>query len=163
MAVQNFWGGPDSASKRDWLAGAISTLFAGEPLTDEDDVCDVLLQVMCDEFDVAVEDGSEEEVARRICGFRRSCERGEFGAVDELYVRWVEREGRGERVEMVDGGEIVVDGEESEEEGSETEEDGKGGEDVEMEDAPTLVPERKKVVPEVDEEGFTKVSSKEKR
>lgn len=118
---------------------------------------------MCDEFEVAVDDGSEEEVARSICGFRRSCERGEFAAVDDLFAKWVEREGRGERISMVDGGEMEVDGGESGEEWTENENNVIGGKDVEMEDAPTLVPDRKKVIPEVDQEGFTKVSSKKKR
>lgn len=57
-AVSCQWGGPDSADKRDWLCGAIADMFVERPETDAEDVEDVLVQVMADEFDVNLEDDS---------------------------------------------------------------------------------------------------------
>lgn len=57
-AVSCQWGGPDSADKRDWLCGAVADLFVERPDTDAEDVEEVLLQVMVDEFDVNLEDDS---------------------------------------------------------------------------------------------------------
>jgi pre-rRNA-processing protein TSR2 len=65
LAVQNQWGGPLSTEKRDWFAGAISTLLDETPpsVMDVDYLKEFILQVMLDEFEVCVEDGSVEEVA----------------------------------------------------------------------------------------------------
>ncbi|KFY25451.1 hypothetical protein V493_04650, partial [Pseudogymnoascus sp. VKM F-4281 (FW-2241)] len=63
LAVQNNWGGPSSSDKRDWFAGAISEYVTSTPEADEEDVEAMLVQVMLDEFEVAVDDGSAGEVA----------------------------------------------------------------------------------------------------
>lgn len=159
LALQNSWGGPDSASKRDWFAGAISDLFATRPETDQIDVETVLLQVMQDEFDVNVEDESEVPVAVGIMKLRREVlEEGRVEAVEEVRKRW--EEGRGRRVEGVKVTERTVgeDGEVVEGSSDEESED----EDEEMGEAPALV-QREKVEPEVDEDGFTKVVGKKRR
>ncbi|KAF2453697.1 Pre-rRNA-processing protein TSR2-domain-containing protein [Lineolata rhizophorae] len=156
LAVQNQWGGPDSADKRDWLGGVVSDLFAERADTDAQDVEDVLLQVMADEFEVQLEDGSEVEIVARIMRARKETAEGRFEAVREMQTRW--REGKGTaKVESV-----RMEGDaEGEGESDEDEEDEDG--DVDMEDAPRLVPAKGKQVPEVDDEGFTKVVSKKKR
>lgn len=158
--MQNAWGGPDSSDKRDWLAGAVSELFSSRPDTDVEDVEEMLLQVMNDEFEVNVEDGSAEEVAARIAGLRTLTAQGEFGEVERLYARWVESGGKG------GGGGVRFREVERGEEEDETDwdsEDGEG-EDVEMDEAPALVKvPREKVEPSVDEEGFVTVVGKKKR
>ncbi|OIW25205.1 hypothetical protein CONLIGDRAFT_85105 [Coniochaeta ligniaria NRRL 30616] len=144
LAVQNNWGGADSADKRDWFAGAVVELFPdlskpsttttstttstaeqtaddGEP--DSAYVEEFLLQVMLDEFEVNVDDDSGFEVAESILRVRGECLRGKF---DEV---------------------------ESDEEEDEN--------DVEMGDAPPPAP-KEKVEPEVDEDGFTKVTKKKR-
>ncbi|MCJ1419703.1 hypothetical protein MMC32_006059 [Xylographa parallela] len=159
VAVQNSWGGPNSSEKRDWFAGAISDLLAATPDADVEYVEEFLLQVMNDEFDVNVEDGSAEEVAAKIVGLRKLTARGDFGMVDEMFARWEERQRRG-------GAEVAmrfVEEEEDEESDFDTE-DWEDGVDVEMGEAPDLVKvPRERPPPEVDEEGFTKVIGKKKR
>ncbi|KAL8733821.1 MAG: hypothetical protein Q9181_003422 [Wetmoreana brouardii] len=165
LAVQNSWGGPLSSEKRDWFAGAISDLFATTP--NPDTTIDVeyleefILNIMNDEFEVNVEDESGAEIAAKIVGLRKLCVQGDFGMVDEMYAKWVERQGRGEdrvRFQMVEGPED----EDDEEEWDTDEVEGDG--DVEMDEAPPLVREPKeKVVPKVDEEGFTEVVSRKRR
>ncbi|KAI4129914.1 MAG: hypothetical protein LQ338_001999 [Usnochroma carphineum] len=165
LAVQNSWGGPQSSEKRDWFAGAISDLFASHP-DPNDSTIDVeyleefLLQVMMDEFEVNVEDDSAAEVASKIVGLRKLTAQGDFGMVDEMLLRWREREARGGemvRFQRGQGGE--EDEEDSEGDSEEVEDDG----DVEMEEAPQLakVP-KEKVMPKVDEEGFIEVINKKR-
>ena len=70
LSIQNAWGGSAQASndKREWFAGAVSELLTSNPpqLADVGDLEEVLLQVMIDEFEVVVDDGSAEDMARAI-------------------------------------------------------------------------------------------------
>jgi len=161
LAVQNSWGGPDSSEKRDWFAGAISDLIAAIPDADVEYLEEFLLQVMNDEFDVNVEDGSAEEVAAKIVGLRKLTARGDFKLVDEMFAQWEERQKKGgEEVGM----RFVEEDDEESDFDTEDWEDGVEGVDIEMGEAPDLVTEPvKKPQPEVDEEGFTKVTGKKKR
>ena len=72
VAVQSGWGGSETLEKRDWFAGAVSTLLADRPDTDQEDLEVFLLQIMEDEFDCRVEDETEIEVARNIMQLRSS-------------------------------------------------------------------------------------------
>src|SRR5436309_2468399 len=65
LAIDEGWGGPSSVSKRRWLASVIVDEFESRTL-DQDDVEDLILQVMADEFEVEIEDGSSETIARAI-------------------------------------------------------------------------------------------------
>lgn len=161
-AVSSSWGGPDSQEKRDWFAGAVSDLFTSHPDTDEVDLECVLLQVMEDEFDVRVEDESEVDVAARICGMRRMCERGDFSQVDRLYQRWTNSLGK--KPEPVHVEERMEEAE-TDSEDDEGDEDGGVGIDQDMVDAepPRLVPVKEQSEPEVDADGFMKVTSKKRR
>ena len=65
IAVQNEWGGPDSADKRDWLGGVVVDMFSF-PATkhvEVDDVDEVLLQILEDEFELKLEDDSAYQVS----------------------------------------------------------------------------------------------------
>ncbi|KAL8658268.1 MAG: hypothetical protein Q9202_007602 [Teloschistes flavicans] len=169
LAVQNSWGGPISSEKRDWFAGAISDLFASSTTANSMDVEyleEFLLQIMLDEFTINVEDDSAAEIAAKIIGLRKMCMRGEFGMVDEMYRRWVERRGGGEE-ERVRFHRQIDDDDDDEEDDGEEEDEWNGIEDdgdVDMEEAPQLVKAaNQKVVPKVDEEGFTEVVSRKRR
>ncbi|KAL8676215.1 MAG: hypothetical protein Q9186_007248 [Xanthomendoza sp. 1 TL-2023] len=172
LSVQNSWGGPQSAEKRDWFAGAISDLFSTTPNADTtidvDYLEEFLLQVMNDEFEVNVEDESGVEVAAKIVGLRKLTMQGDFAMVDEMYEKWRERQAKGgEKVnfQQVQGEDEEEDENEDEESDSEEEVgDGDGDGDMEMGEAPELVKAPKaKVVPKVDDEGFTEVIGKKRR
>ena len=89
--MQNQWGGPDSADKRDWLAGAIAEQFQKDTETDGDDVADMLLQVMEDEFEVVVDDGSEVPIATKVIQIRTEVRDGDFKTVDNMLAKWEKR------------------------------------------------------------------------
>ncbi|PLN81800.1 hypothetical protein BDW42DRAFT_193543 [Aspergillus taichungensis] len=158
LAVQSNWGGPTSADKRDWLCGAISDMLQERPETDAEDLEDVLVQVMNDEFDVVVEDESAAPVAARIMEMKGAVERGETEGIKEMWAEWERK--------AASKGDVVAGFKRGEDEEGETddEEDDDEEDDVDMGDAPQLVrAPRERVEPEVDEDGFTKVVGKGRR
>jgi pre-rRNA-processing protein TSR2 len=165
LAVQNAWGGDKqtSSDKRDWLAGAVSDLLTSNPpqIADVSDLEEVLLQVMNDEFEIVVDDGSAEEVARKIWGSAEKLQGGDATELREMYAKWQDKQTKGG--EKLTG---IVRGEDKEEDETDwdDEDDDEEGEDVELMDAPSVpaLP-KQKVEPEIDEDGFTKVVSKKKR
>ncbi|KAI9765434.1 MAG: hypothetical protein M1840_007392 [Geoglossum simile] len=165
LAVQNEWGGSESASKREWFAGAIVEMFEKRPQTDLEDVETTLLQVMSDEFEVDVEDDTAYQVAQVITDIRATTQEGDFSLVDKLHSEWVAKSGNPtaifKEVERNDD-EDNTDGDSVDLEDSSGDEDG----DVEMgDDSAQIDPpkSRQNPGPEVDEDGFTKVVSKKKR
>lgn len=160
FAVQNSFGGPQSSEKRDWFAGAISELLEANPNSDVGYVEEFLLQVMDDEFDLNVEDGSAEEIAIQILGFRKSTLAGDFTKIDELLTRWQEKQGRGGDMVNFHYQETEKGDDETESDSDEMEED-ESDDDVEMEEP--VKPLKTKVTPRIDEDGFTEVIGRKKR
>ncbi|KAE8354682.1 Pre-rRNA-processing protein TSR2-domain-containing protein [Aspergillus coremiiformis] len=161
LAVQSNWGGPTSSDKRDWLCGAISDMLRERAETDAEDLEDVLIQVMNDEFDVVVDDESAGPVAAEIMEVKALTERGEFGPIQQMWEEW-RMKGQGKGGDVVAGFRRVEDEDQDDEEEEEEEEE--EGEDFDMGEAPALVSvSREKVEPEVDEDGFTKVVGKKRR
>lgn len=161
VAVSNAWGGPDSADKMDWFAGAVSDLFAARPDTDPDDLEAFLLQVMQDEFDVNVEDESEVEVVRTILRLKKKLSEGDVGEAKDLERRWRSRGKTRVQVHVEENVEEVDDSD-----GWEGLDDEDG--DVEMrdgDDVPPLVEAKpkEKAQPQIDDDGFTKVVGKKRR
>ncbi|KAI0443447.1 Pre-rRNA-processing protein TSR2-domain-containing protein [Xylaria telfairii] len=179
IAVQNNWGGPDSSDKRDWLAGVIVDLFPSfvdiaaasqsstqpqstklpeEPIPE--DIEETLLQVMFDEFEANVDDQSEAEVADRIIKCRTQCAEGNFTLVEELRARWLDTKGK----KVVAQAAADPDQDTDWEGGSDDDDDESSNADVEMDDAPALVfvTPKEKPQPEIDEDGFEKVSRRKR-
>ncbi len=161
--MQSHWGGPDSASKREWFAGAVVELFLPANTTAStdntpivEDVEERLLQIMEDEFEVIVDDDSSVEIATSIIELWRDCMKGDFAGLERLQEQYA-RNGEGRQVIAQA---VASDNERVDDEDFEDFEDEEG--DVEMGDAvPTLVG-REKAVAEVDEEGFTRVVGRRK-
>ena len=64
IAVQNEWAGPESSNIRDWLGGVIVDMFSFPPgiQVEAEDIEEVLLQVVADEFELRLEDDSAYQV-----------------------------------------------------------------------------------------------------
>ena len=158
IAVDQGWGGPASSQKRTWLASVLVDDFEAQtdPAPDADYVEDRLLQVMADEFDAVLEDGSAEEVARDVVRLWEQVARGEHALLTEFEER-AERL-KGKKVQVEEG---AGDGSDWEDMSSD-EDDDEGGED---EEAPQLLDARQgqpKEEPEVDADGFITVKGKGK-
>lgn len=162
--MQNSWGGPQSSEKRDWLAGAVSELIESSPDADVEYVEEFLLQVMIDEFDTNIEDGSGEDIAAQIVGLRKLTLQGDFTKINEMYTKWQEKQSK--------GGHAVAfqHVEEDEEEDDDTELEGNDMEEDDTEDSTeegqtsqvTRI-SREKFMPNVDEEGFIEVIGRKQR
>ena len=157
LAVTNNWGGPSSSDKREWFAQATIDLLNENPDADVEWIEEFLLQVMSDEFEVNVDDESGYEVAEQMVRLRKDCRKGSFAEVVEMKDRWDKKGGKDDLEKMFEKRER--DEREDETSGEEDESD---DEDVDMDEAPPLVRLKESVVPEVDEDGFTKVIKKKR-
>ncbi|KAF2136402.1 uncharacterized protein K452DRAFT_362560 [Aplosporella prunicola CBS 121167] len=163
VAIQSQFGGPDGADKRDWLAGAIADIFVDNPDTDQLDVETILLQVMEDEFEVRLEDESEVAVAHTIMKIHTEIfHEAKFTTVDAMEKRWVDRRGKGPNLGNVRVVENDGTNNNNNDDDDDVYTDEEDGEDMDMDEAPPLVPTapKEKPEPEVDEDGFTKVIKK---
>ncbi|KAI0269366.1 Pre-rRNA-processing protein TSR2-domain-containing protein [Gloeopeniophorella convolvens] len=115
VAVEQGWGGPASREKQRWLAGVLVDAFEAAPAPDAGYVAEMLAQVLEDEFDAAVEDGSVEAVAADVVAL--------WGAGEGAVREW-ERRAEGARGKVVQVHEVAGDDEEWEDEEEEEEESG---------------------------------------
>ena len=126
-----------------------------------------MLQIMNDEFDVNVEDGSAEEIAAKIVGLRKLTLQGDFTMVDDMYSKWQERQSKGGGSGMINFQHVTEDDDEDNTDWDSDDiegEDDDDDNDVDMGDAPALVKAPKeKVQPKVDDDGFTEVVGKKRR
>ncbi|KAB8251875.1 Pre-rRNA-processing protein TSR2-domain-containing protein [Aspergillus flavus] len=157
LAVQSNWGGPTSSDKRDWLCGAISDMLNDRPETDAEDLEDVLIQVMNDEFDVVIDDESAVPVAAEIMEVRGLVAKGDFGPIKQMWENYQTKS----QQKASNVAAAFKRGEDEDQDSDEDDEEDE--EDVDMEEAPALVrAPKEKVEPEVDEDGFTKVVGKKR-
>lgn len=147
-AVASGWGGPESAEKREWLAGTIVDLFDGQEVATED-IEYRILNVMIDEFDVTVETGTAYDVAQVIIKVYQECAQDNYTTVQALFNRYQQQEQQPARSVTVKDDDDEGDDENDYEE-----------EDDDMVDAIEVDDSKKKNEPEVDEDGFTIVKRK---
>ncbi|WVQ93729.1 hypothetical protein IAU59_000806 [Kwoniella sp. CBS 9459] len=178
IAVAEQWGGPDSAAKKTWLASTIIDEFesratylpsadeaaapvvdpatATDPPLDQDDLGDLLHQIMSDEFDANIEDGSIDSIAADIVRLWRDV----LGPEATLLVSNLE--GKANEIRRT-GIKASAAPDQEELSGEESE----GDEDEEMDEAPQLVqsdkPQREREEPVVDDDGFTLVQKTKRR
>ncbi len=149
IAVDQGWGGPESAEKSTWLASVLVDDFEEQdPKPDLDFVEDRLLQAMADEFDANLEDGSAEAVAKDIVSL---WEEVSAGKTDLLKVFE-------ESADKLKGKKITVE----EAAGDNSDWEDMSDDDESEDEAPQLVESQRapKEQPEVDEDGFTTVKGK---
>ncbi|KAJ7815982.1 Pre-rRNA-processing protein TSR2-domain-containing protein [Mycena olivaceomarginata] len=131
LAVQEGWGGPGAPQKRTWLASVLVDAFEETaPAPDDQYVEELLLQVLADEFDTDLEDGSAEPVALDIVRLWDETRAGR----DELVGRFEARaEGmRGKRA-------VAQAGKDAEEWEDEEGDEDDSGMDEDEEEAPQLM------------------------
>ncbi len=159
IAIQENWGGPHGAAKRTWLASAIVDAFQEQSEQPPDDqyIEEMLLQVMADEFDTIVEDGSAESVAEDVVMLWGETQAGKT----ELLLKFEElaEKTKGKRPNAQ---EKFFSDDEADDGDWEDEDDEEG--DTE---APQLLDRSESLTfprePQVDEDGFTLVQSKKRK
>lgn len=149
-AVDNQWGGPDSAEKRDWISSVVVDLFTNEAAVDVCAIEESLLYAMINEFEVDLEDDSALLVAKQVIDLYKECRERKYDNVHAMYNRWLEKQQQREQANKVD-----LDSDEEDEE--------------EHEEAPQLVQDTEMMEvdepaePIVDEDGFELVQKGRRR
>uniref|UniRef100_A0A060T8U8 ARAD1D05610p n=1 Tax=Blastobotrys adeninivorans TaxID=409370 RepID=A0A060T8U8_BLAAD len=160
LAVENQWAGSESSDIRDWMVGAIVELFE-DNYTDAGEIETRLLQMMQDEFDVDVQDGSGEVVAQQIVNIYRQCAEENFSTVEKLFSQYQEREEKKSKgllkPQIVKPQTEAGEDDDSEEEG-EWEDD-----DAQNSSGPSQTPTNEAAGPIVDDDGFELVQKKNRR
>ncbi|KAF8590261.1 hypothetical protein K439DRAFT_1403931 [Ramaria rubella] len=160
FAVEGSWGGPESAQKQTWLASSVVDAFEeatnkNEAIPDAIYVEEMLLQVLADEFDVVIEDGSAQPVAAAIVKLWQ--ETMHDGTIEGVTMAEA-------LVEQLRGTKIVVDEKDASDEEYQWDDD-EDGSDSETEEVPQLMeqpPDKSRAEPKVDEDGFTMVKGRGK-
>lgn len=142
-AVENSWGGANSAEKRDWLSGIVIELF-DEKVVDIQLIEETLLYAMVDEFDTEIDNDSALEIAALIFKIYKEISQNNPSTVDILYKKWQQKQGN------KSSHKVVVDADPNNPDVSDSEEE-EEDEDEEMGDAPAQ-PARHE--PIVDDDGF---------
>jgi len=153
LAVQESWGGPHGADKRAWIVSTIIDAFEADPL-DQDQVEDLLLDSMMEEFETEVDDDSSQIVARDILNvWKAACE----GHADVVLKLEADAQKLGTRIlssarKEGNGDEEWVD-------------EDAGGDDMDIDETPQLMAPRgpeAKPEPVLDEDGFELVQKSRK-
>lgn len=156
LAVQEGWGGPGGPEKRTWLASIIVDAFEEQnPAPDDQYVEEILVQVMGDEFETNLEDGSAESVAKDIVRIWDESHVGRQESV--LKFEELADKLKGKRTEAEFQAATSDD-----DEWEEDEDEGSSDDEIDVDEAPPLIDRRPKNEPEVDDDGFTMVKGKGK-
>lgn len=115
---------------------------------------------MIDEFEVNVDDDSGVEVAKNVITARQGCTVGKFDEVQALRTRWMNLNGT-KVAQMFKKAEDADQDTDWESDSDDSDDNNDGGADVEMDEAPPLVPKQKDEA-QVDEDGFTMVTKKKR-
>lgn len=163
-AVDNLWGGPKSAEKRDWISGIIIDLFAESKIVDIQLIEETLLYAMVDEFDTQIDNDSALEIGNLIVKLYIDAAQEKYGLIDEMYEKWQAKQNTKNfhKVHVED------DPNNPDVSSDEKEEDDDDGEEEEIQDDNMMEidePEqpRQQNAPIVDDDGFELVQSKGRR
>ncbi|XP_003215767.1 pre-rRNA-processing protein TSR2 homolog [Anolis carolinensis] len=121
IAVENGFGGAYSQEKAEWMVGAVEQYFQSNADLEPDEVEDFLAELMNNEFDTMVEDGSLTQVSQQLCLFFRQCQHGDGAAVREAIVRLAQKKQEAKVVAAKSQPADQSSSEEEEEDGQEAE------------------------------------------
>ncbi|XP_076336537.1 pre-rRNA-processing protein TSR2 homolog isoform X2 [Tachypleus tridentatus] len=82
LAIQHGMGGPYAREKERWLADVAVQYFHDNDLQ-PDEVEEFIGEILNNEFDTIADDGSVEEISRKLCQFHRWCQEGHESLVLE--------------------------------------------------------------------------------
>ena len=160
-AVENSWGGPNLADKRDWLLGVVIELF-DEKAVDLVLIEETLLYAMVDEFDTEVDNDSALIISDLIMKIYRECAMQNYARVDDLYAKFQLRQQSGSQRNRVEIGEDPNNPDDSDDsDGDDEIEDGTPepahvtNDDMDIDQGPRQ--------PIIDEDGFELVQRRRRR
>ncbi|XP_069785273.1 pre-rRNA-processing protein TSR2 homolog [Narcine bancroftii] len=81
VVLENGFGGVYSQQKADWMVGALTQYFEDNASLERDEVEELLADMLDNEFNTVIEDGSVSEVAHHLWTTFAMCQRGEESRV----------------------------------------------------------------------------------
>lgn len=173
-AVDNLWGGPQSAEKRDWISGCIVEEFENNKEIDIIYIHELLCGIMEDEFDTVIEDNSTIEIAQKIVKVYSQCKEKYFDDIKSMYSKWLTKQSNSNKiVANIVNDPLNPDISDSDED--DNEEDHRNNENIGHHNANNenkdicegmvelVIEEKKPTGPIIDDDGFTVVSKKKGR
>ncbi|XP_008587064.1 PREDICTED: pre-rRNA-processing protein TSR2 homolog [Galeopterus variegatus] len=94
IAVENGFGGVHSQEKAEWLGGAVVEYFIRNADLELDEVEDFLGELMTNEFDTVVEDGSLPQVSQQLQTMFHHFQKGDGAALREMAFHITQRKCR---------------------------------------------------------------------
>lgn len=155
-AVDNLWGGPQSAEKRDWITGVVVDEFLNNKEIDIIYIHELLCGCMEDEFYTVIEDESTIDIATKIINCYKECKDGNFANVQMMYNKWLVKQ-QNKTGKIVAN---IVNDPLNPDVSSDEEDEQDQDMDVEMEIDIIEQPRRQRHEPEVDDDGFTIVNNR---
>lgn len=158
-AVENSWGGPNSAEKRDWLSGVVIDLFENKAV-DIILIEETLLYAMVDEFDTEIDNDSALVIGDLVLKIYRDCAAQNYARVDELYEKYQQK------LSTRTQSQKVVVGEDPNNPDDSDDEEGEDDQETAEHDIPALVDAMtidEPAGPVVDDDGFELVQRKGRR
>ena len=83
VSVEQCFGGQYSSDKETWLQKVIFDVFMENESLDPLDIEDYLAEILSNEFNVIIEDGSLAKVSEKLCNFYDLCKKGQHFKVAE--------------------------------------------------------------------------------
>lgn len=100
IAVDNQWGGPLSADKRDWISGLVVDLFGESKIVDIQSIEETLLYAMVDEFDVEIDNDSALEISALIMQFFKDVANDKYDEIERIYNKWLENQQKRQKIHV---------------------------------------------------------------
>ncbi|XP_043101922.1 pre-rRNA-processing protein TSR2 homolog [Puntigrus tetrazona] len=95
IAVDNGFGGAYSQQKAEWMADALQQYFMENDELQQDEVEDFISDLMNNEFDTLVDDGSLPQVAQKVCEMFQQCQQDRLTEVKEQIKQLIRKKSAG--------------------------------------------------------------------
>ncbi|XP_063150231.1 pre-rRNA-processing protein TSR2 homolog [Candoia aspera] len=119
IAVENGFGGAYSQEKAEWMVGAVEQYFESNADLEPEEMEDFLAELMNNEFNTIIEDGSLVQVSQQLCLFFRQGLQGDVAAMRDAIIHLAQKKQEAKRAVA----KSQPDTESSSEEEQETEEE----------------------------------------
>ncbi|XP_026567135.1 pre-rRNA-processing protein TSR2 homolog isoform X1 [Pseudonaja textilis] len=91
IAVENGFGGAHSQEKAEWMVGAAEQYFESNADLEPEEIEDFLAELMNNEFNTIIEDGSLAQVSQQLCLFFRQSQQGDIAVMHDAIIQLAQK------------------------------------------------------------------------
>ncbi|XP_058641064.1 pre-rRNA-processing protein TSR2 homolog [Onychostoma macrolepis] len=95
IAVDNGFGGAYSQQKAEWMVDALQQYFTDNDELQQDEVEEFISDLMNNEFDTVVDDGSLPQVSQKVCEMFQQCQQDRLTEVREQIKQLIQKKSAG--------------------------------------------------------------------